>query len=214
MSGTSALSDDPVTVWGTGTPRTFRVYWALHELGVPFAQQTVRTRTSDMDGPAFLSVSPGRKIPAFEHGKLRLTESGAIVAYLYDRFLREALPLDVRADVYRWSYFTLTEIDATALYVMRRHRDLPGIYGEAPAAVTAAADYLARQAGVVSDVLQDGREFLAGDALSPADIHLVTCCLWAQHYELPLPSALEAYQARHRARPAFRQAAASNEPGT
>ncbi len=205
------VSDDEVIVWGTGTARTLRVYWALHELGVPFAVRPVRTRTSDMDAPAFLAISPGRKIPALVHGKLALTESGAIVAYLFDRFAPGSPAPEQRAEVARWSYFALTEIDATALYVMRRHRDLSEIYGEAPVALAAASGYFARQAGVVNEALRDGREFIAGGAFSAADVHLVSCCAWAQAYGLPLPPVLNAYQLRHRARAAYRAALRSND---
>lgn len=206
------MSVPEIVIWGTGTPRTMRAYWALHELDVPFSRRAIRTRTSDMDAPAFLAVSPGRKIPAFECGDLRFTESGAIVSYLFDRFQREAGDPETRARIAHWSFFVLTEIDATALYVMRRHRDLPKLYGEAPAAVTAAKEYFARQAEVVSTVLEDGREFLCGDAMSAADIHLGTSCDWAVLYELALPDTLRAYQQRHQARPAYRAARRSNDP--
>ena len=73
-------------VWGIGTARTMRVYWALHELGLDYVSHPVRARTADMDDPAFLRVSPGRKIPAFRDGELSLTESGAITDYLFEQF--------------------------------------------------------------------------------------------------------------------------------
>lgn len=104
------------------------------------------------------------------------------------------------------------ELDATALYVIRRHRDLASVYGAAPVAVDATKAYFKRQITVVDEVLADDRDFLAGDALSAADIHLVTCCDWAVHYALELPSAVAAYHARHRQRPAYTAAFTVNYP--
>lgn len=207
------MSDAPPTVWGAGTARTLRVYWALHEFAVPFERRVVRTRTADMDNPAFLAVSPGRKIPAFTHGDLALTESGAIAAYVFERF-GDAAGRDtaLRAEVNRWSFFVLTELDATALYVLRRHVGLPDIYGEAPAAVDAAAGYFARQAEVLAERLADGRETLVPGLFTEADIHLVTCCEWAGHCGLALPSALARYRDRLVTRPAYAAALASNDP--
>lgn len=206
------MSGNEVTVWGAGTARTLRVYWALHELGVAFERRAVRTRTTDMDDPAFLAVSPGRKIPGLTHGAVTLTESGAIVAYLFERFGAAPRPLELRAQIARWSFFALTEMDATALYMFRRHDDLRAIYGEAPEALEAAARYFERQADVVDALLADGRAYLVGDALSEADLHVVTCCEWASGIGLGLPAALARYRDRHVERPAFRAARASNDP--
>ena len=75
-----------VVIWGAGTPRTMRVYWALHEVDASYEHHAIRTRTPDMEQPAFLAVSPGRKIPALQHGDVTITESGAITRYLMDTF--------------------------------------------------------------------------------------------------------------------------------
>jgi len=206
------MESETLVVWGVGTFRTFRVYWALHELELSFSKRTVRTRTSDMDDANFLEVSPGKKIPALEHGGLVLSESGAIVSYLYDRFAVRPTPAAQRAQITRWSLFSLMELDATSLYVLRRHRDLPEIYGEAPAAVASGAEYFQRQAAVVADALGDGRPFIAGAHFSQADIHLVTCCDWARLYELSLPDTLTRYHEKQRSRPAYRAAIGSNRP--
>ncbi len=204
------MASAAITVWGIGTPRTMRVYWTLHELAITYTTRPVRTRTPDMDGAEFLTVSPGSKIPALQHGALTITESGAIIQYLFETFDPIARAPAQNATVNRWSYFALMELDATALYVIRRHRDLATVYGAAPVAVDAAKAYFKRQITVVDKVLADDRDFLAGDALSAADIHLVTCCDWAVHCALELPSAVAAYHARHRQRAAYSDAITVN----
>ncbi|MCW8086572.1 glutathione S-transferase family protein [Sabulicella glaciei] len=81
----------------------------------------------------------------------------------------------------------------------RRHVGLPHIYGEAPAAVDAAKSYFLRQAQVVSDLLDDGRPWLMGEAFTGADILLTSCFGMALPYGLQLTETLTAYRARHRA---------------
>ena len=208
------MTEDRIEVWGIGTARTFRVYWALHELGLEYRSHPVRTRTSDMEDAAFLAVSPGRKIPVVRHGGFVLRESLAIVDYLYR--LCDRVPTDQRdaARIAQWASFAAMELDATALYVLRRHQDLPSIYGEAPAAVQAATEYFARQAGVLDDELVDGRAFLVGDRLTSADIVTVTCCVWAARIGLNLPACLKTYAARHEASTAFGAAGRANFSGT
>ena len=204
------MATSTITVWGTGTARTMRVYWTLHEFDAAYDYRMIRTRTSDTDDPTFLKVSPGKKIPALTHGELTLTESGAITRYLFEILDKRSRPAREIAVIDRWTFFTLMEIDATALYVMRRHRDLPHIYGEAPAAIQAAQDYFARQIDVVNDTLSEDREYIVGERLSEADIHLVTCCAWALSYGLTLPDAVSRYHDRLRQRRAYVESAVIN----
>ena len=166
-----------------------------------------------MDAPEFLSVSPGKKIPAIEHGELRLRESAAITDYLFRLAGRVPDSPQIAAQIEQWSCFTLMEIDATALYVLRRHRDLPNLYGEAPAACTSAEEYYERQMAVVAAALDDGREYLVGDELTKAHIILVSCIDWARMYKLSVPQSALNYRERLNARPAYQAAFAVNYPG-
>jgi glutathione S-transferase len=139
-----------------------------------------------------------------------LTESGAITQYLTDTYSEESWTPEERATIARWSYFVITEIDATALYVIRRHEGLPNIYGEAPAAVVSSYDYAYRQFNVVSDALTQDSRYLVGDKFSVADIHLTTCIAWAKMLSMDLPSKLVVYGERLMARPAYQQASKVN----
>lgn len=53
-----------------------------------------------------------------------------------------------------WCFYAATELDATSLYVMRRHGDLKHIYGEAPIALESAAGYFAMQLRHAEQALQ------------------------------------------------------------
>ena len=203
-------NDENIIVWGSGTPRTFRVFWMLHELGLEYQVKRIRTRTADMDSDEFLAVSPGKKIPAIQHGPVTLVESGAIVFHLYHHFTPSKRNAGEMSEIMKWSFFALMELDATALYVMRRHRDLPEIYGDAPAAVASSAEYFGRQSKVIAQDLSDGREFMVGQSLTPADIFVASTCEWAVAYGLSLPDALADYHRNLSQRSAYIEAGEAN----
>ena len=201
---------DSLHVWGCGTARTLRVYWTLNELKLDYTPHRIRTRTTDMDDPLFLEASPGKKIPALTHGRINITESSAIVEYLFR--LTGKMPKDTNTAVQieRWSCFALTEIDATALYVLRRHEDLSDIYGEAPSACSAARKYFERQIRVFDASLTDKRDFLVGNRLSKADIILGSCCFWAQSIGLGLPPNVFQWYDKMKSLSSFKEAIKAN----
>lgn len=198
-------------VWGAGTPRTMRAYWTLEELGLSYAVHPILPRTAAMDDPAFRRVSARGKIPILEDGDCVVGESGAIALHLADSY-RDALALSPalgdagRGRFCDLCFFAMTELDAASLYVIRRHAGLPEIYGQAPAATAAAADYFTRQLGEMERQLADGRAWLLGGEFSVADILLVTCIDWAIALRMSLPDVITAYQMRAAKRPAYRTA--------
>ena len=204
-------------VWGIGSPRTLRVHWMLHELGLDYETRAILPRSAQMDDPELWRLTQRRKIPFFEDGEIRIGESGAIAFYLADRY-RDRLRLSpdpgtpTRALFDELAFFALMELDATSLYVLRRHEGLPDVYGEAPAACDAARDYFARMVGEIERRLADGRPHLLGDAFSAADVLLVSCLAWARFVGIALTPPLAAYQSLVAARPAFARAMSVNFP--
>jgi len=206
-------------VWGVGTPRTLRVHWTLAELGLPYSTRPIQSRTGETLTDEFTVLNQRQKIPVLQDGEVTLTESAAIITYLADRYGNSAaslVPLDAieRARCIQWCYFALSELDATSLYVLRRHEGLPQIYGEAPAANTAARRYFQQQMRSVGPALQDGREFVVANSFSIADIMLCSCLTWAQALKIPIAAHVAQYNKRVTARPAYQAAVASNRiPG-
>ena len=204
-------------LWGATTSRTIRAHWALHELDLPYRCNPILPRSGETQTPRFTAVNPRQKIPALQDGAFVVTESAAIINYLsatYGRPDNRLVPTDgrERARYDEWCFFIMAELDATSLYVLRRHLGLSQIYGEAPTAVEAATAYFQRQIGTVAVVLDDGREWLLGDRFSGADMLMITCLDWAARYELPLADTLLRYLDRGTARPAFTAARAANDP--
>ena len=203
------------TLWGTGTSRVLRVHWALLELGLRYENIALRTRTPDMDRADFLAISPQQKIPVLQDGDFTLAETSAIVTYLAERYSTEQCQLipthvEQRALYFQWMSFASTELDATALYVLRRHADLPAIYGDAPGANQAAKAYFDRMIqSAVQRVPANG--YLLGEHFTGADILFTTCLNWAKtRYDLPIPTRFERYLELTTNRPAFDAAMRAN----
>tara|TARA_R110002096_G_scaffold181497_2_gene359154 strand:- start:797 stop:1420 length:624 start_codon:yes stop_codon:yes gene_type:complete len=196
------MTQQEIEVFGIGTPRTLRVHWALRELQLDYTTRPIKPRTPQMDAADFLAVSPGKKIPALRHGSLVLTESGAITRFLMDHYAARKWSASERARIDRLTFFVLMGIDATALYVIRRHEGLPAIYGEAPGAVAAAYAYADRQFAVLADLIGRQRHAI-GEQFSEADIHAGSVLDWALALKIDLPANLTEYHERLRARPAY-----------
>jgi len=203
------------TLWGIGTTRTLRAHWALIELGLDYHSQPIQTRTPGMETPAFTAISVKRKIPVLVDGDLVLSESPAIVTYLGERYRGKAVRLvpegiAERARYFEWLSFICMELDATSLYVMRRHVDLHETYGDAPAANDAARDYFIRMIQSAVPGLGDG--YLLGESFSGVDILMISCLRFSDRYDIELPAPIVAYRDRVTARPGYAASMKVNFP--
>ncbi len=207
------------TVWGVGTSRTVRAHWALAELGLDYRTEVVVTRTPDTESPAFRAVNPRGKIPVLRDGDVTIAESAAIVTWLGETYGEGALvpapgERAARARYYEWMSFVCMELDATSLYVLRRHWSLPEIYGDSPVANKASGEYFARMIGAAAEMASDGRPWLLGERFSGVDILMASTLEWAVNYGQDLPEVFHAYRERAAARPACQAALRANEaPG-
>ena len=188
-------------LWGVGSTRTLRAHWALVFLGLEYETRAILTRTPAMETPEYRAVNPRGKIPTLIDGDLTVTESPAIVAYLAERYStpeRRLIPegIEQRAFYFEWMSFISMELDATSLYVLRRHEGLPEIYGPAPEACVAARAYFERMIKAAALRLDDGRRFLLGEAFFGVDILMTSCLDLAVNYGFELPEAFAAYRAR------------------
>ena len=206
-----------LTLWGGATARTLRAHWMLHELGLDYQPRLIGSRTGETQKEEFLALNPKGKIPVLVDGELVLSESVAIVTYLgdrydsrpgHDRLVPEPVS-NARARLDEWLSFIQMELDAHTLYVIRRHRDLAMLYGEAPVAVREAEQGFLRQLRAATGLLEQ-QPYLLGENFSAADLVLTTCLDWACSYRFELPDFLENYRHKIRQRPAFRSAAELN----
>jgi glutathione S-transferase len=204
-------------LWGVGTTRTVRAHWALAELGLDYTSRPIQARTGETKTAEYTALTARQKIPLLQDGDLTITESAAIVTYLSDAYgsaQTTLLPSGTkeRARCLEWCFLVISELDAASLYVIRRHRHLPEIYGAAPEVCEQAAAYFGQQMRSVERQLAEGHPYLLGDRLTAADIILSTCLSWAVGYGVPIDPRAAAYNARVMERAAYRQASIRNAP--
>lgn len=201
-------------IWGASTTRTLRAIWMAEEVGLDYELRKIGPRTGETQTPEYTALNPKQKIPLLVDGDFKLSESLAICRYLVENHGRQGdffQPKNSkeRARYDEWCAFILSELDATSLYIIRRHGDLSYIYGESLVVVESAKVYFSRQVEAASQMFNG--EYVMGDRFGAADVMLTVCLDWARATELPIPEKLEAYRQRMTARPAFDRARQINK---
>ena len=206
-----------LTLHGTPPTRALRVIWLLNELGLDYASCPVDLTQGEAKRPPFIELNPAAKVPVLVDGDTVLTESAAIQLYLAEKYPEAGLIptcLEARAQVYRWMFFLVTEIEQP-LWRIARHTF---IYPEAqrlPQDVALAE----RECRAMLDVLEAhmaDRTYLVGDRPSVADFNAAYTLDWANEAGLldgtpRLRAYLQAMYARPAAPPTIAEAfAASN----
>ena len=186
------MSKDRI-LWGVGTSRTIRAHWALIELNLSYKTEIIRTRTTDTETAAFKSVNPRQKIPVLQDGTLTMGESAAIVTYLAESYSTEQVSLipdnpKARAKYFEWMSFICMELDATSLYVLRRHWSLPEIYGDSPVANKASEEYFNRMITAADKLKNPKQKYLLETGFSGVDILMTTTLKWALDYNQKIPN--------------------------
>ncbi|MDE0176806.1 MAG: glutathione S-transferase family protein [Defluviicoccus sp.] len=212
------MTTQKLVLWGAGTMRTHRTLWLAEELGLDYEHRPIGPRTGETKTDEFLAINPRHKVPAMVHGDVCLTESAAIMTYMTETFPvpdRFYVPGDTlgRARLLEWCFFAMSELDANAIYNIRRHGDLVQEYGASPIAVRAAIEYFDHQLERMKERIVEAGEFLMGEKISIADILFMSCLDAGQRYELALPEFLRDYRIRMRSRPAYAETYPRNYGG-
>ena len=203
-----------LTIWGGATGRTIRAHWMAHELALDYEPKLIGSRTGATQSEEFVALNVKEKIPVLVDGDFVLTESAAIVTYLGDTYGKDSglVPepnTQERARYNEWLSYIQMELDAHTLYVMRKHRDLATIYGEAPAAIDAAIEGFQKQVRFAENHL-NRNEFLIGKSFGAADLMLTSVLTWAKAYGIEISNRLAEYANSNCDRPAYKTAAELN----
>lgn len=166
------MSDDKVTVYGPALSSYVRTaLMTCMEKGVEVELEAV-----DRDSPAYGERHPWRKVPAFEHNGFRLYETAAICRYVDEAFDGPALQPETPERRARMTQ--CIGISDSYLYRPAVIRILlpiflwPRLGREVDEADIEAAVPEAAKALAVLDGLLGQAPFLAGGALSLADLHV------------------------------------------
>ena len=174
--------------------------WMLEEVGAPYRTVTLEYGASMKDA-AYLKINPLGKVPAVQHRGRVVTECAAVCAYLADAFPAAGLAPAVsdRADYYRWLFFAAGPLEAAltnqalGIEVPHEKRGFVG-YGS-----------LATMIDVLEQAVA-GREFIAGERFSAADVYVGSQIGWGMQFgTIEKRPAFEQYWARIADRPARRR---------
>jgi glutathione S-transferase len=180
--------------------------WMLEEVGEPYETVVLQYGTT-MKAPEYLAINPMGKVPAIRHGDTVVTECAAICAYLADAFPDAGLapPPERRGDYYRWLFFGAGPLEAAVTN--------KALGFEVPEERRVMAGYGSLDA--VLDVLEQavsGREYIAGERFSAADVYVGSQIGWGMQFGgiAPRP-AFQAYWSRLEARPARKRGEALDD---
>lgn len=173
--------------------------WLLEEIGQPYRAELLEYG-STMKGADYLAINPMGKVPALRHGDTVITENAAICAYLADAFPGAGLApthgSPARGAYYRWLFYAAGPMENAmittklGLHPTPEQQVMVG-WGSYDLAVDTLEKAVA------------GREFLAGDRFSAADLYVAGLIGWGmQSGGLPQRKAFQDFAGRHAARPA------------
>ena len=172
-------------LYGAPPTRALRVIWLLNELGLEYEMLPVDILQGETQHKDFRALNPAAKVPVLVDGSLVLTESAAIQLYLADKnpqagFIPDAV--EDRAQMYRWIFFLVTEIEQP-LWRIARHTVIYPEEKRLPQDID-----LARQEGkemvAVLERHMEKREFMVADRLSVADFNAAYTLDWANEEKM------------------------------
>jgi glutathione S-transferase len=170
---------------GTSRSRSARSLWALEELGVNY--EHLPMPTTDAKSPSHLKLNPNGHVPVLEDDGAVVWESMAINLYLAEKYGKNSLwPSDpaARADIYKWSFFAMTEVEPHLVTLLRNRVMNPPDQRDEKAA-QAAVEALKAPMNALEESLK-GKEYLLGKNFTIADLNVAAVMSWAPMMKLDL----------------------------
>jgi glutathione S-transferase len=170
-------------LYGNARSRAERCLWMLEELGEPYELIQTSVRVEELHDPAYLKLNPNARIPTLVDGDIVVWESMAINLYLAQRpgpmHSGSAAVLGIAA---QWSFWAIVEIE-TFLLNLLSHRILLAEHVRDPSHLERNTLLLQRPLAVLNAALS-GRDYLAGDNFTVADLNLASILEWGKTSEL------------------------------
>ena len=180
--------------WLISKDRSSRVRWLLRELNVEFSEQQMNAAAGEHRNGDFLDISPFGKVPTIVAEDLTLSESGAIILYLLDRYdtQHEFSPernSDLWPSFLQWFFWGLTTFESAtfAFTNNRKEKEQANLerFMKPFDRMLASKDYLV------------GESFTAADIICAYDLGILSGA-----YDLKAYPSLHSYLSRLLARPA------------
>ncbi len=188
-----------------GEARDLRAQWALEETGLPYLVHALDYIAGELDGPAYSQLSYFQQVPVIDDDGFVVGESGAVLLYVAEK-AGKLIPAGFagRTQVVQWCFSALATVERPLFEIQMIDGGLGGEGAhERREALVKEAN---RRALPGLERRLDGREWLACETFTVADILLATVLRQVRHTDLldPYPR-LKAYYARTLARPAWRR---------
>ena len=187
-----------------GEGRDLRAQWALEETGLPYRVHALDYIAGELDGPAYSRLSCFHQVPVIDDDGFIVGESGAVLLYIAEK-AGKLIPADFvgRTRVVQWCFAALATVERPLFEIQMIDGGMGGVGARERRAV------LVKDAGRWLAGLErrlDGREWIACEAFTVADILLATVLREVRNTDLiePYPR-LKAYDARALARPAWQR---------
>jgi glutathione S-transferase len=196
-----------IELWHCPDARSFRVLWALEELGLPYDLHLLPFPPR-FRAPEYLQVNPLGTIPAIRDGDVFMTESAAIVQYLVTSHAPNDLLVSLHDPAYgswlNWLYFGEATLTFPQTLVLRYRQLEPG---RAEHVADDYARWFMSRLRHVDRALESG-EWLCAGRFTAADISVGYALLLANYLQLSaqFTTAVADYWTRLNNRPAFQAA--------
>jgi glutathione S-transferase len=187
--------------WAPQT-RSLRVLWMLEEIGAPCERVRIDLKAGEHHKAAFHAINPMEKVPALQDGESCVAESGAVIAYLAEKFpqagLAPAIGEAARGRYLQWLFFSGSCIEAaiTQKFANVQLPESSAGWGSFDKVFNVLAEVLSTRPYLL------GEKFSAADVLIASDLHFVINVFKMLE---PRPE-FSAYLERCRSRPAFLRA--------
>jgi len=172
---------------GTSRSRSARSLWALEELGVTY--EHLPMPTTEAKSAAHLKLNPNGHVPVLEDDGAVVWESMAINLYLAEKYGKNSLwPSEpaARADIYKWSFFAMTEVEPHLITLLVNRVMAPPDQRNEKAAL-AAVEALKAPLNALEESLK-GKEYLLGKNFTIADLNVAAVMSWIPMMKLDISS--------------------------
>jgi len=178
-------------IYGIGPSRAVRPIWTALELGVPFELVSTPYAGGATRTPEFLAINPNGHIPVLiderSDGVVTVWESMACALYIArvhgqadGQSITPATPRE-EAEALRWSFWTVSELEADALTVLMHRMAMPEDQRK-PELADKAESRLKVPLAVLEQHLQaqhaQGEAYLAANRFTVADVCVASVASW------------------------------------
>jgi glutathione S-transferase len=199
-----------ITLYYAPRTRAFRALWFLEELGQDYRLEHIDYTKGGHKQPHYLKINPMGKVPAVVDQGLPIVETGAIFAYLADKYSPgELAPLlgdPKRAEYHRWLFF--------AAGVMEPAFCEKFFKWEIPSNRVAWGSFADMEKATLEGIAA-GRPWLTGERFTAADVFVASNLHFGMITGLfPKDGPIAGYVGRCAERPALKRALKIEEENT